>query len=411
VRLTAEDRRILGLESARVAGHTLKVTTLGPDATPIALAELREHVGDRLERVPRLRERLSEDRDGLAWAPYSGFDLDDHVREHPRTATLEGAVAELMEGRLDRERPLWTLDLVGGHTVVLRVHHAMADGMAVRRIATALLWDVDEPPRRPSPPATPDVRRRHRFADAARLSAAVGRELAPDVSRSPLGRRVGSSRVVAFASAELAAIGSLRDAFGVHLTVNDLVLAATAGGLRRWLLARDAPLHRMRVKVPVSLHRAEDPGDALGNDDSFFFVDLPLTEADPVARLLAISRECTVRKARHDALELDTFLHDAGALSRAAVHWSMSPHVFTLNVSNVPGPRGAVTTLGRPVRAVYALAEVADWHALRVAVFSTGGVLTFGLCADREGVDRLELVTGGIEEELRSLHAAAGQPS
>jgi len=76
-------------------------------------------------------------------------------------------------------------------------------------------------------------------------------------------------------------------------------------------------------------------------------------------------------------------------------------------VSNVPGPRGAVTALGRPVRAVYALAEVADWHALRVAVFSAGGVLTFGLCADREGVEGLGVLAGGIEEELGALEAAA----
>jgi hypothetical protein len=92
------------------------------------------------------------------------------------------------------------------------------------------------------------------------------------------------------------AIGRLRDAFGTHLTVNDVVLGATAGGLRRWLLARDAPLHRMRVKVPVSLHRADERSDALGNDESFFFVDLPLAEADPVVRLLAIARECTLRR-------------------------------------------------------------------------------------------------------------------
>lgn len=405
MRLTAEDVRILGLETARVAGHTLKVTALPPDADPITRAELRDHVAGRLERIQRLRDRLSQDGDGLAWAPYAGFDLDEHVREHPRSATLEAAVAELMEERLDRERPLWTLDLVGGRALVLRVHHAMADGMAVRRIAAALLWEVDASLTGRSRAAVPEPTHRHVLADIPRLSAAIERELAPAVARSSFARRVGPSRVVAFASAELTAIGELRDAFGTHLTVNDVVLGATAGGLRRWLLARDAPLHRMRVKVPVSLHRADERGDALGNDDSFFFVDLPLAEADPVARLLAVARECTLRKARHDALELGTVLHFGG---QAAVHWSMNPHVFTLNVSNVPGPRGAVTALGRPVRAVYSLAEVADWHALRVAVFSAGGVLTFGLCADRDGVEGLELLAGGIEEELRALAAAAG---
>jgi WS/DGAT/MGAT family acyltransferase len=244
---------------------------------------------------------------------------------------------------------------------------------------------------------------RHGLADVPRLSAAIERELAASVLRSPLARRVGRDRAVAFATVPLERLAALRHALDVDATVNDLVLAAVAGGLRRWLIDRDARLHRMRVKVPVSLHRPDEAADALGNDDSFFFVDLPLAEPDPVARLRAISCECTLRKQRGDALELGTLLHCASALSPAVVHWSMSPHVFTLNVSNVPGPRGAMSVCDRPVQAVYALAEVADWHALRVAVFSASGVLTFGLCADREQVADLEQIAHGIEDELGVL--------
>jgi WS/DGAT/MGAT family acyltransferase len=281
----------------------------------------------------------------------------------------------------------------------------MADGMAMRRIASTLLWDLRETPgaQAHGHAAEPAPAGRHGLADVPRLSAAIERELAPSVLRSPLARRAGRDRAVAFASVPLERLAALRDALDVHATVNDLVLAAVAGGLRRWLIAHDAPLHRMRVKVPVSLHRPDEAADALGNDDSFFFVDLPLAEPDPVARLRAISCECTLRKQRGDALELGTLLHCASALSPAVVHWSMSPHVFTLNVSNVPGPRGAMSVCDRPVQAVYALAEIADWHALRVAVFSASGVLTFGLCADREQVADLEQIAHGIEDELAVL--------
>jgi hypothetical protein len=403
-RLTSEDVRILGLETQRVAGHTLKVTVLDAQAPPLGLAELRAHVAGRLGGLPRLAERLAAapDGDGLAWLPDAGFDPDRHVREAPGGGTLEQAVARLMEERLDRDRPLWSLDLVDGRALVLKVHHALADGMAVRRIATTLLWDVEPEAHEPAHPA-------HGLADVPRLSAAIERELAPSVARSSLARRVSGARVVAFASAPLAGLVALRDAFGVRATVNDLVLAATAGGLRRWLLTHDAPLRRMRVKVPVSLHRPGEP--ALGNDDSFFFVDLPLDEPDPVARLRAIAAQCTARKRDGDALALGTLLHCAAALSpvasRAVVHWSMSPHVFTLNVSNVPGPRGGIRALGRDVAAVYALAEVADWHALRVAVFSAAGVLTFGLCGDREHVTGAAVIARGIEDELAALRAAA----
>ena len=311
MRLTAEDVRILGLETARVAGHTLKVTALAPDADPITLVELRDHVagGSTASLVSGTGWR--HDGDGLAWDPTRSSTSTSTSASTRSATTFEAAVAELMEERLDRDRRCGRRPR-RGRAIVLKVHHAMADGMAVRRIATALLWEVDAPPRvrrrRPCPsrrtatssPTSRDCRRpssasSHRRSPARRSPGASG----------PRGLRRSRRRISA-------AIGRLRDAFGTHLTVNDVVLGATAGGLRRWLLARDAPLHRMRVKVPVSLHRADERGDALGNDDSFFFVDLPLAEPDPVARLLAIARECTLRKARHDALELGTVLHIGG---------------------------------------------------------------------------------------------------
>lgn len=409
-RLTLEDVRILGLETATVAGHTLKVTVLDDAAPPLGLDELRAQVSVRLAGLPRLAARLEPLADGgLAWAPDPSFALERHVRARDGASELTSAVARLMEERLDREHPLWTLDLLDGRAIALKVHHAMADGIAARHIATALLWDVTagEGGRAPAPP---EPRVRHGLADVPRLSAVIERELAPSVERSALARRVHTDRAVAFADASLQRLRGLREVHGLHVTVNDVVLAAVAGGLRRWLLEREEPLRRMRVKVPVSLHRPDEAAGTLGNDDSFFFVDLPLAQPDPVTRLATICLDCTQRKHHADALELGTLLHSAAALSptvgRGVVRWSMSPHVFTLNVSNVPGPRGALTVAGRPVRAVYALAEVADWHALRVAVFSAAGQVTFGLCADGDEVPGLQTIARGIEEELELLAAA-----
>jgi WS/DGAT/MGAT family acyltransferase len=292
----------------------------------------------------------------------------------------------------------------------------MADGMAARRIATMLLWDVQAAaPGRATAHAPHEQRVRHGLADVPRLSAVIERELAPATRRSELARRVHADRAVAFASVPLDGLLAMRDVDGLHVTVNDLVLAGVAGGLRRWLVGRGAPLHSMRVKVPVSMHRPGEAADPLGNDDSFFFVMLPLAQPDPVTRLTLICLDCTKRKHDADAVELGTLLHSAAALSpslgRRVVRWSMSPRVFTLNVSNVPGPRGTVRVLDRPVQAVYALAEVADWHALRVAVFSAAGQLTFGLCADADEVPALATIARGIEEELADLRACVPSPS
>jgi hypothetical protein len=84
----------------------------------------------------------------------------------------------------------------------------------------------------------------------------------------------------------------------------------------------------------------------------------------------------------------------------------MSPRVFTLNVSNVPGPRGSQHVLGSPLLELHSLAEIAHHHALRVAVVSAAGRISFGLCADPDAIDRLDAIADGIERELQALHTA-----
>ena len=413
--LTAEDERILALETARIAGHTLKVMVLHP-GSELGVDELREWVSARIGRLPRLMQRLEQQPDSgpPAWVPDLDFDLTRHVRRAEGAGTLSAAIAPIMERRLDRSAPLWSIELADagedGSVVVLKVHHALADGTGARRIASVLLWDEENPP--PRPPSHPAPTSavgplRRRLTDLRHVAAALERELAPAASRSALAQRVGAARVVAFASVPLAELEPLKRGFATRVTVNDLVLAATAGGLRRWLEHCHAPLRAMRVKVPVSLHGPGESGEALGNADSFFFIDLPVTEPDATQRLLAIAGECGARKRAGDAQQLDAFLREIAAHSpaagRAAVHWTMSPHVFTLNVSNVPGPKHPLRLCGRRVRFVYALAEVADWHALRIAVFSACGTLTFGLCGDAENVSAIDTLAHEIEVEFTAL--------
>jgi diacylglycerol O-acyltransferase / wax synthase len=189
------------------------------------------------------------------------------------------------------------------------------------------------------------------------------------------------------------------------VTVNDVVLSAVAGGLRRWLVHHGASLDGLRVKVPVSLHRGAE--DGLANRDRFMFVDLPLELDDPHGRLLAVGRQTRVRKADRDAQILDTLLSDlarvSAPLERRAERWLMSPRVFTLTVSNVRGPGAPVWVMGARLRALHSLAEIADRHALRVAVVSAADRVSFGLCADADAVDRLELVSQGLEAEIEAL--------
>jgi diacylglycerol O-acyltransferase / wax synthase len=83
----------------------------------------------------------------------------------------------------------------------------------------------------------------------------------------------------------------------------------------------------------------------------------------------------------------------------------MSPRVFTLNVSNVPGPAEDAYVLGARVCELYSVVEIAQHHALRIAVISAAGRLFFGLCADRDAIDDLEVVADGISDSLREFVA------
>lgn len=408
--LALEDRAILELESETVAGHTCKVIVVGPGA--LDLAALRASVAQRIEATPALSRRLGGSPEAPAWVADDGFDLDAHVVAVAADRPLDGAglrseVARLFEQRLDRRRPLWRLDLAplegDGLALVWRIHHAVADGTTAMRYASALLWDsgpgASGAPSRthPGTAADDDARRR------GHLAAFLRREFARSHGRSPFDGRIGTRRQIAFATVPLR---DLHDAAKLleGATVNDAVLAVLAGGLRSWIQHHHGSLAELRAKVPVSLHHE---GDDAGNRDSFFTVALPLNEPDPVARLRAVHAATAVRKADHDAEEMDALLRDLGRVSpqlaRFCEQLERSPRRFALNVSNVPGPRAPVSVLGTPVDAVHSIAEIGERHALRVAVVSCAGRLCFGFCADPQIVHDLDALVDGTEAEAAAL--------
>ena len=420
-RLSAEDARILALESGNVRGHTCKLIVFDGEH---GVEELRDHLSHRIQAVPRLRQRLAAAPPGLPkWVDDTDFSLEHHVRAcgPADDAELRRLVGEVMTEPLDRDRPLWAMDVVsplaGGRTALIwRIHHAMADGMTAMRMARELLLDPAETELHDSVPSPAGAARPPRGGvaaaarAAARSPAVLRRELGRHASASPLDRPVGPRREVAFVDAPVAELRRIGHAAPERATVNDVVLAAVAGGLRGWLERLGARPEGLRAKVPVSLHRPEERDAA--NRDSFMVVDLPLDQPDPLERLCTVARETRECKLRHEAETLDGFFRDLSHLSRSlerfAEHWAMSPRVFTLNVSNVPGPRGPQRVLGSQLLEFHSLAEIAHRHALRVAVVSAADRISFGLCADPDAVDRLDLIARGIESELQELGAAVG---
>jgi hypothetical protein len=411
--LGPEDRTILALESPTIAGHTCKVARLGGGA-PLDVDALRARIAERIALAPALTRRLGGDAGEPSWVPDTDFDVGNHVGPAPVEGAVDRAgllelVARLFEQRLDRARPLWRIDVValadGGSALVWRIHHALADGTASVRYARALLWDhpPDETGATPAQAAVAhaaDERRRR-----AHLAGFLRREYARGARHSPFDGQIGVRREVAFAAVSLP---DLHDAAKglCGATVNDGVLAIVTGALARWLRLRHGHLGTIRVKVPVSLHHE---GDATANHDSFFSLAVSLSETDPVVRLHTIHAATRARKAAHDARYREHLLRELSAvpsLEHFAARLEHSPRTFALNVSNVPGPRAAVSVLQAPVEHLHSIAEIAEHHALRVSATSLAGMLCFGLCADADLIDHLQLMAEGIEAEAQALTGA-----
>jgi hypothetical protein len=232
--------------------------------------------------------------------------------------------------------------------------------------------------------------------------------LAPGAD-SVLDRHIGPEREVARAGVPLKRLKAIGHAAGDGVTVNDVVLAAVAGGLRDWLGPERIGAGDIRVQIPVCLHLRGDAKEQIGNKDSFLNVDLPLHEPDPAVRLRTINRETHERKMDHDAETLYSFFHALGRfgpLHRGVTRIISGPREFALSVSNVPGPREKPLMLGRPVTGFVSFAEPADRHALRVSVISLGGDLAFGLCSDPNAIGGLDALAESIEASVDDLEEA-----
>jgi len=415
--LSVDDARILGLESAAIAGHTLKLIVLDPAAEPLDLASLRAAVDRRLPPQSRGRDRV-ELGPPARWVADDAFDVTAHLRRAEGTQGIDeraawAAAAALMSQRLDHERPLWRFDLIGPladgrEAIVCRIHHAMADGISAVRFLREVLWDeVDEPMKGSRAAPGPAAQERPRLvAELARMPGALARELGHRASDTVLDRRIGSARELAFAAAPLDQLKAIGAALPGHVTVNDVLLGGVAGGLRHWLEHAGERLPRLRAQVPVSLHHRSEAAEELGNRDSFINVELPIAEADPVERVLAISSQTSARKQHRDAEELYDLFHALARykhLDRAAERLAGGPREFSLSISNVPGPGCGLAIAGRGVRSLYSVAEPADRHALRISAISCSGEVGIGLCTDPEavaGIDALALAIGDSLGEL-----------
>jgi diacylglycerol O-acyltransferase len=405
----------------------------------LRLEEVRADLDRRLHLAPRLRQVLVRPRRGLGpptWADDARFDIGRHVQARPvpapgDEAALLAVCLELNQPLLDRSRPLWELWLLPGLTdgnvgMLFRLHHAVADGIAAMAMMGALFEGTPGAAPPPAPPWRPEPapsawqlftdawRRRADAAAAAgsrlrhpgplvrsvgargrQLRLLAGEGLAPRVSWN---RPAGTRRRLLLARADLASATAVAHARGG--TVNDVVLAAVAGGARRLLASRGELRPGMVLKASVAA-AARDPADLAptGNRAAIMVMPLPAGELDPARRLAQIARTTSVRKRRPP-------YQPGGRFAQRAMIWVMPrQRLVNLLISNLPGPPGPLYLAGARVLELFQVGVVQGNLTVEVGVLSYAGQLNFTILADADALPDLNIFAGGTAEALTQLGA------
>jgi diacylglycerol O-acyltransferase len=404
----------------------------------VHIEAIRRHIEPRLQLVPRFRQLLYRPRRGLGWPLWvdaPSFDLADHVQVHPLAAPgdqaqLLAACAQLYRRHLDPSRPLWEAWFLPGLPerqvgLFLRAHHTIADGVAGVAAFGALL-DLDaDAPTPVAPPWTPtpiptagellrdNLRRRleglgrglsslTRPSRPRRGAPAGWREFFTErAPRTSLNRPIGLDCRLAIVRSRLEV--AKRVAHAHHAKVNDVVLAAVAGGLRQLLAGRGEPVEGLvlRAMVPISLHQ-EQPGQARGNQDGIMLVPLWLGEPDPARRLDLIAAETAARKHKAHPL-VTTGIFRFVAVQRASYRFLAHQRSVNLSVTNVPGPPMPLYLAGARLLELFPVAPVQGNVTLTVAVLSYAGQLNLTAIADRDTCPDVEVFTQGVRGALDDL--------
>jgi WS/DGAT/MGAT family acyltransferase len=408
----------------------------------VRIEAVRRHIEPRLAAVPRFRQLLYRPRLGLGWPLWvdaPSFHLADHIRVHPLAAPagqaqLLEACQELARRRLDPTRPLWELWLLPGLPqrrvgALLKLHHVFADGAAAVAAFGALLDLTADAATPVAPQWTPtpiptagellrdNLRRRRqelgrgwsglahpgRTLRRARRALPAWREVLTEqrAPRTSLNHPVGADRQLAIIRGRLDLTKHIAHVH--HAKVNDVVLAAVAGGLRQLLASRGEDVQGLvqRAMATISLHD-EQPGQAQGNKPGWMMVPLPLGEPDPVRRLDLIAAETAARKhkARPEAGS-GIFRFVAGQ----RVWYRLFPRQRSVNlvVTNASGPPVPLYLAGARLLELFPMMPPMGNLTLVVAVLSYAGQLNLTAVADRVGCPDVEVFAQGVRSALDDL--------
>jgi len=419
---------------------------------PMDLERCKDVVRERLvERFPRFRQRIVEPRPSVgvpSWEDEPRFDFDRHVHHlalpAPRDRlALQEFVGDLISTPLDRSKPLWDLYFVDGYgagmALVWRMHHCIADGIALARV---LLSMTDEQPDAGIQPEG-DRGAAHGPLDALTRPLTVGAHLAeaamhegfgllthprpqlralasrtaadaralrrllltlPDQKTVLSGELSGAQKVTWTERIALEDVKAIGHATGT--TVNDVLVAAMTGALHRYLVRRHSLVDELRATIPFNLRPPDEPlPRELGNHFGLVYLELPVGMRGQRQRLEEVHRRMdSIKHSPEGALAygiLGLIGLTPPQVEKPLVDLFSSKS--TVVMTNVPGPRQPIYFAGTRIAGIVVWVPAAGPIGLGVSIFSYNGAVTVGLRVDTGVVPDPERIIDAFEHELEVL--------
>jgi WS/DGAT/MGAT family acyltransferase len=456
-RMTKVDTAWLRMDSPSNLMMIMGVWTLQPG---IKYQDLCDRVQERLLKYNRFRQRVREDATGATWVEDNDLDIERHVvREKlPRRpkdqeqAALQQRVGELAMQPLEREHPLWQVHLVenyrGGSALIVRIHHCIADGIALISVTMSLVDGGAPPPERQrrEAPAGPEdwiadtlikpftdmtvkalgaagegaVRSLGLLRDPQRglagsldlaklayqvLSDAAALALMPDDSKTRLKGKPGREKRVAWCEPipleEVKAVSK-----ALNCSINDVLLSCVAGSIGEYLksLGDDVAGQEIRAMIPVNLRPLEQ-AHKLGNRFGLVPLVLPIGMENPVERVYEVRRRMNALKGSTQPLLAFGLLAVAGLLIKPAQEAMLSlfGKKTTAVMTNVPGPREKLKFLGSTLeQSMFWVPQSGD-IGLGVSILSYGGGVQFGVITDSTLCPDPQKIIDEFEPEFAKL--------
>lgn len=459
--VSGSDATFLYAESPSSPMH---IATLTIVEGSLKFEDFKAIVASKLHLIPKFRKRLLNvpmNLDYPYWVDDPNFDIDLHINrlklpDPSNWKTLREMTSSIFSSPLDLRRPLWSIDFIegldevsqvpkGSVAIVSKVHHVMIDGSSGVGIMGILFdksaddKDKEIPKPKPfEPDALPDElslllkSSQSFFKNPLKIPKLIGEtafsflkgNIMSQVSlKKPVkssfstpntifNNSVSPKRTWGTAILSFERINTLRKIMDV--SINDVILAICAGGIRKYLAEKEKlPVQPLVANVPISI-RVKGEKQEMNNQISNMLVRIATHIKDPIERLEYIQEQTNKGKTKHkavgakalskmaDAVPFGLANLAAGLYSKYNIKEFHRPP-FNVTITNVPGPQVPLYLRGHKISSIFGLTPVLDGFGLIIAAFSYNGLVSLTTTSDAKTMPDADKFSRYIRESANEL--------